>query len=60
MGAKSFVLCCYENEAYTPLLFCARFKQGEMVFLASLPLRHFQAAGARMGGDRMGSRHLEL
>ena len=35
MGAKSFVLCCYENEPYTPLLFCARFKQGERVFLVS-------------------------
>ena len=26
----------------------------------SLPLRHFQAAGARTRGDTMGSRHLEL
>ena len=40
MGAKSFVLCCYENEPYTPLLFCARFKQG--FSSVSLPLRHFQ------------------
>ena len=36
MGAKSFVLCCYENEPYTTLLFCARFKQGERVFLLSV------------------------
>ena len=60
MGAKSFVLCCYENEPYTPLWFCARFKQGERAFLVSLPLRDFQAAGARTRGDTMGSRHLEL
>ena len=32
---KSFVLCCYENETYTPLLFCTMFKQGERVFLLS-------------------------
>ena len=36
MGAKSFVLCCYENEPYTPLLFYATFKQGERVFLVSV------------------------
>ena len=36
MGAKSFVLCSYENKPYTPLLFCARFKQGERVFLLSV------------------------
>ena len=35
MGEKSFVLCCYENETYTPLLFCTMFKQGERVFLLS-------------------------
>ena len=38
MGAKSFVLCCYENEPYTPLLFCTWFKQGERVLLRSVSL----------------------
>ena len=27
MGTKSFVLCCYENEPYTPLLFGTRFNK---------------------------------
>ena len=58
IGVKSFVLCWYENEPYTPLLFCTRFKQGETVFFVRLPLRHLQAAGART--DKMESRHLEL
>ena len=35
-GAKSFVLCCHENEPYTPLLFCTRFKEVERVFLLSV------------------------
>ena len=29
-------LYCFENEPYTPLLFCTRFKQGESVFLVSV------------------------
>ena len=36
MGVKSFVLCCYENESQTLLMFCTRFKQGERVFLLSV------------------------
>ena len=37
MEAKLFVLCCYESEPYTLLLFWTRFKQGEKVFLVSVP-----------------------
>ena len=33
LGAKSFEWCLYDNETYTPLLCCSRFKQGERVFL---------------------------
>ena len=51
MGGKSFELCCYEYEPYIPLLFCAKFKLSERVFLVILPLRHFQAASTRTEGD---------
>ena len=64
MGTKSFVLCCYENEPYTPLLFGTRFNKVKgfffFFFSVSLPLRHSQAGGARTRDDTMGSRHLEL
>ena len=61
MGVKSFVLCCNENEPETPLMFCTRFKQSERVLSSvSLPLRHFQATGARKRSDKMERRHLEL
>ena len=46
MGAKVFVLCCYE-EIYTPLLFCTRFKQGERVFL---PVAAFPGGRCRYEG----------
>ena len=36
MEAKSFVLCCYEKEPYTALLFSTRFKRDERVFLLSV------------------------
>ena len=42
IGVKSFVSCRYENEPYTPLLFCTRFKQGERDFLLSDSERHSQ------------------
>ena len=33
---QNHLYCCYENEPYTLLLSCTRFKQGERVFLLSL------------------------
>ena len=50
MGEKSFVLCCYENETYTPLLFCTMFKQGERVFLVSASRCGISRRQAYVGG----------
>ena len=39
MGAKSFVMCCYENETHNTVFFsCTRFKQGERVFFCESPI----------------------
>ena len=50
MREKSFVLCCYENETYTPLLFCTMFKQGERVFLLSASRCGISRRQAYLGG----------
>ena len=60
IGVKSFVLCWYENEPYTPLLFCTRFKQGKGFFLCQPPVATCPGSGARTRSDKMENRHLEL